>query len=147
MPFLGSCGGYQHAILEFARNVLGLHRAGHTELDPATSLPLLARLQCPLIEQSQAIVVTDDDFRSLYGGASGTEGYHCSYGLNPAYVHLFDGTPLRVVARSKDGEARAFRLAGHPFFVGTAFQPERRALNGSLHPLVSTFFAHSIARR
>jgi len=143
IPFLGTCGGYQHALLEYARNVLGLRQAGHTELDSATPLPLLERMQCPLIEQSQTILVTSDAFRLCYGGDSGDEGYHCSYGLNPNHEQVFAGTPLEIVARSKDGQARAFQLKGHPFFVGTQFQPERRAFAGVIHPLVESFFAHT----
>src|SRR5690242_11138867 len=48
VTFLGTCGGYQHALLEYARHVLGLKDSGHTELDPATSLPLLDRMRCAL---------------------------------------------------------------------------------------------------
>jgi len=143
IPFLGTCGGCQHAFLEYARNVLGLKTAGHTELDPSTPLPLLDRMQCSLIEQSQKIVVTSEEFREIYGRDSGMEGYHCSYGLSPNYEHVFAGTSLGIVARSEGGLARALQLKGHPFFVGTQFQPERRALNGSLHPLVEAFFRAS----
>jgi CTP synthase (UTP-ammonia lyase) len=146
VPFLGTCGGYQHALLEYARNVLGLEQAGHTELDSGTPLPLLEGMQCSLIEQTQPIFVTNDTFRLSYGGDSGVEGFHCSYGLNPNYEQVFAGTPLEIVARSKDGQARAFQLKGHPFFVGTQFQPERRVLEGSLHPIVESFFAHVQSR-
>ena len=141
VPFLGTCGGYQHALLEYARNELGLQDSGHTELDPATSLPLLDRMQCPLIEQLQKILITHEPFRVIYGGDSGLEGFRCSYGLNSAYERLFAGTALEIVARSEDGQARAVQLRGHPFFVGTHFQPERKALTGSVHPLVQAFLA------
>jgi CTP synthase (UTP-ammonia lyase) len=141
VPFLGTCGGYQHALLEFARHVLGLKNAGHTELDPAAPLPLLDRMQCSLIEQSQKIIVTDDEFRSMYGADSGLEGFHCSFGLNPNYESVFVGSAMKIAARAADGQARAFRLEGHPFFIGTQFQPERKALLGALHPLVQRFFS------
>ena len=141
VPFLGTCGGYQHALLEFARNVLHLKNADHAETNPAASLPLVYRMQCSLIEQSQPVIVTDENFRRLYGTDKGLEGYHCSYSLNPEYERLFESTPLKIVARSEDGHARAFQLKNHPFFIGTQFQPERRALNGSLHPLVQSFFS------
>jgi CTP synthase (UTP-ammonia lyase) len=141
VPFLGTCGGYQHALLEFARNVLGRKDAGHTEIDANAQMPLLHRMNCPIIEKSQKITVTDDDFRAMYGSDSGMEGYHCSYGLNPDYERIFIDSPIKIVARAEDGQARAFRLDGHPFFIGTQFQPERRALTASLHPLVQAFFA------
>jgi CTP synthase (UTP-ammonia lyase) len=141
IPFLGSCGGCQHALLEFARHVLNLEDAGHTELDPNTPLPLLARLKCPLVEQSEKILITSAEFRMLYGDDSGLESYHCRYGLNPDHERAFAGTALEIVARSESGEPRAFRLRNHPFFIGTQFQPERRALGDVLHPIVATFFS------
>jgi CTP synthase (UTP-ammonia lyase) len=139
-PFLGTCGGFQHALLEFARNALHLPEAGHAELDPETRLPLLDRLHCPLVEENQSIfAVKGTKFAELYG-AEGVEGFHCSYGLNPKLEHLLAQSPLEIVARDAAGDARAFSLKGHPLFVGTLFQPERKALTGSLHPLVRHFF-------
>src|SRR6266853_911141 len=41
VPFLGTCGGFQHAVLEYARNVLGLKQAGHAEITPHSALPLI----------------------------------------------------------------------------------------------------------
>jgi CTP synthase (UTP-ammonia lyase) len=142
LPFLGSCGGFQHALLEFARNVLGLKEAAHAELTPDAALLLLDRMRCSLVEKSQTItIIPGSGFEQIFGGSSGIEGFHCSYGLNPKFEHLLDGSALEIVARSEDGEARAFLLRGHPFFVGTLFQPERRALSGQLHPVVAAFFA------
>ena len=69
------------------------------------------------------------------------EGYHCSYGLNPALAsQLWDGR-LHPVAHDDAGEVRAMELTGHPFFAATLFQPERRALTGGLPPLVLAFVA------
>jgi CTP synthase (UTP-ammonia lyase) len=141
IPFLGTCGGYQHALIEFARNELQLKSAEHAEENPSAPLPLIHRMRCGLVEKSQTVVVTEKDFIGLYGAQSQTEGFHCSYGLNPQYEQIFDGTPMRIVARAENGEARAFWLKDHPFFIGTAFQPERRALDDSLHPLVAAFFS------
>ncbi|HZR16725.1 MAG TPA: hypothetical protein VFE51_05305 [Verrucomicrobiae bacterium] len=140
LPFLGTCGGYQHALIEYARNVLKIKAAEHAEDNPSAAMALISRLQCALVEQSQKIVLSDKNFAALYGADSGLEGYHCSYGLNPEYERVFAGTALRIAARAENGEARAFCLSEHPFFIGTAFQPERRALAGSLHPLVAAFF-------
>jgi len=141
-PFLGTCGGVQHALLEYAHNVLGLKEADHAEINPATDFPLLQRMQCSLVEKSQRIlVVSGTQFAKRYGAESGLEDFHCSYGLNPKFEHLFRGGPLEIAARSDNGEVRAVTLRGHPFFVGTLFQPERKALTGALHPLVNAFFA------
>ena len=70
-----------------------------------------------------------------------TEGYHCSYGINPAFLSaIVSGPgPLRVTAEDRTGEVRAVELEGHPFFVATLFQPERAALTGKMPPLVAAF--------
>jgi CTP synthase (UTP-ammonia lyase) len=141
VPFLGTCGGFQHAVLEYARNVLSLKQAGHAELDPDTALPIVDRMECVLVEKNQTIIVEPEHpFRQLYGAARGVEGFRCSFGINPRYVHRLKDGPLEIVATDETGAVRAVMLKGHPFFVGTLFQPERRALNGSLHPLVQAFF-------
>src|SRR5207302_808902 len=54
-PYLGTCGGFQHALLEFARNVLGLADADHAETRPDAALPLVAPLSCPLVERAGAV--------------------------------------------------------------------------------------------
>ena len=61
---------------------------------------------------------------------------------NRAYLSIFDGTDLTFTGFDGDGDPRAFELTGHPFFIGTVFQPERAALQGRAHPLI-TAFAHS----
>jgi CTP synthase (UTP-ammonia lyase) len=142
VPFLGTCGGVQHAILEYARNAIGLKEAEHAEDHPGTSFPLLQKMECALVEKSQRIIaIESSEFRRMYGADSGLEDFHCSYGLNPRFEHLFRNTDLDIVARSDNGEVRAIALRDHPFFIGTLFQPERRALRGELHPVVKGFFA------
>jgi CTP synthase (UTP-ammonia lyase) len=141
IPFLGTCGGFQHALLEYARNVLGLKTAAHAETDPTAPLLLLTRLSCSLVEQTRRVIVTPGSpFREIYGAESGLEGFHCNFGLNPTFENLFHDGPLEIAARSEEGDVRAVWLRGHPFFVGTLFQPERRALEGQLHPVVRAFF-------
>jgi CTP synthase (UTP-ammonia lyase) len=56
---------------------------------------------------------------------------------------VFARSDLEFVGRDEAGQVRAFRLATHRFFVGTLFQPERRALSGVLHPLVYAFLKQS----
>src|SRR5712691_5426136 len=55
VPFLGTCGGVQHAILEYARNVLGLMEADHVESNPSATLPLIVPLVCSLVEVQDTI--------------------------------------------------------------------------------------------
>jgi GNAT superfamily N-acetyltransferase len=147
-PFLGTCGGYQHALLEYVRHVLGRAGADHQELRPESEFSLLTRLSCPLLEKSEMVLFPGPGrLRAIYGREeAGPECYHCSYGLNPAHEFLFQNTALKIAARSPQGLVRAVELEGHPFFIGVAFQPERSSLEGKLHPLVNAFFLAAVER-
>lgn len=142
LPFLGTCGGFQHAVIEYARNVLGLREADHAETSPGASMPLIAPLACPLVERDQTIELTPGTrLHAAYARTAIQERYLCSYGLNPEFEHLMDDGDLRVSGRDSAGEVRAVELRSHPFFVATLFQHERRALAGELPPLVRAFLA------
>lgn len=145
-PFLGTCGGYQHAVLEFARNVLNISGAGHTEVDPSTSEPVITSLACSLIEAGEILhTVPGTRLHKIYGVDEIRETYRCSYGLNPAYLPRLVAAGMRIGVTGPAGEARALELPGHPFFFATLFQPERSALAGHSHPLVKTFVAAASA--
>lgn len=147
-PFLGTCGGSQHALLEFARNALGLEEADHAESNPDSRLPLISTLSCSLVERSAPIrLVKGSRLQRICGAEEIEEMYHCSYGLNPAFEHLLAGSNLRISGRDAAGEVRAFELDGHPFFIGTLFQPERAALHGRRHPLIDAFLSAARDRR
>lgn len=141
-PFLGTCGGFQHAVIEYARNVCGLSEADHAETNPASPFRLISPLSCSLVEKTAEIFLAEQGLvRNAYGVDRITEGYHCSYGLNPEYTSLLFRNGLRATAHDASGEVRAMELSTHPFFVATLFQPERRALGGETPPLVGAFVA------
>jgi CTP synthase (UTP-ammonia lyase) len=146
-PFLGTCGGYQHALLEYARNVLGLTHAQHGEEHPEAELALIGRLACELVEVKGRIrLAPGSRLADLCGTLELEEDYHCRFGLDPRHRGRFDGGPLHIVGEDDAGEPRAFELDRHPFFFGTAFQPERAALAGRAHPLVTGLVRATAAR-
>lgn len=69
------------------------------------------------------------------------EGYHCNYGFNPQWKHRLESAGLNFTGFDAEEAVRAFELPGHPFFVGTLFQPERSALQGKPHSLIKAFVA------
>jgi CTP synthase (UTP-ammonia lyase) len=142
IPFLGTCGGFQHAIVEYARNVLGWVDADSAETAPDSSRAVIAPLECALVEATRSVrLFPGSRIASAYGAAETTEEYRCRYGLNPAFRAELVAGPLRAAADDETGEVRAVELDGHPFFVATLFQPERAALKGEATPLVSAFVA------
>ncbi|MBI2994697.1 MAG: gamma-glutamyl-gamma-aminobutyrate hydrolase family protein [Gammaproteobacteria bacterium] len=140
IPYLGTCGGFQYALLEFAESVWQLDRPAHAETDPDARDPVISALECSLVEVTDHLrFVPGTRLGRIYGAASATEGYHCRYGLNPVHAERLIQGPLRVSALDDQGEVRAVELDGHPFFIATLFQPERAALRGQTPPLVSAF--------
>jgi CTP synthase (UTP-ammonia lyase) len=139
-PFLGTCGGYQHAVLEYARNVLGHSQAALAEVDPDAPMPLIAPLSCAMVERDGEIRLRPGTrIREIYAADGIIETYHCSYGFNREYESLFAHSEMISSAVNSRNEPQAIELTSHPFFLGTAFQPERAALNGKSHPLVEEF--------
>jgi len=139
-PFLGTCGGFQHALIEFARNVLHIGGADHAETAPGAGDLVVTALACSLVGQHGDITFTPGSrLDRIFGGAVSREGYHCNYGPNPAYRARFEMAGLAFTGFDREAQVRACELVGHPFFVGTLFQPERAALAGRSHPLVEAF--------
>ncbi len=148
VPFLGTCGGFQHALIEAARNVAGLESADHLESNPGAVTPLVGPLECPLVETPAPVrFVPGTSLREAMGTDESTETFHCRFGLNPAFRDTLDRAGLRVAARGPGGEVRAVEIAGHPFFVATLFQPERASLKERLHPAVKAFVAAAARNR
>lgn len=140
-PFLGTCGGFQHAMIEYAQSVWGID-ASHAETDPTGANLVIAPLMCALVEVKGALhFMSGSRLADIYGSSTATEEYHCSYGLNPEYAKRLEVGPLTVAARDDEGSVRAVELAGHAFFIGTLFQPERAALRNQLPPLAKAFVA------
>ena len=140
VPFLGTCGGFQHAVVEYARNVLGWTDADHAETATRSSRAVIAPLECALVEVTGKVrLFPGSRIAAAYGVEAPAEGYHCRYGLNPRFRAALMAGPMRAVADDETGEVRAIELDGHPFFVATLFQPERAALKGEAAPLVGAF--------
>ena len=138
--FLGTCGGFQHALIEFARHVLGVAGAEHAETAPEAADLVVTPLACSLVGQQGDIAFTPgSQLDRIFGGEVAREAYHCNYGPNPAYRGRFEAAGLAFTGFDREGQVRACELVGHPFFIGTLFQPERAALADRSHPLVEAF--------
>jgi len=148
LPFLGVCGGFQHAVLEYARNVAGIRDADHAESNPDATAPVIAALSCSLVGKS-APVFLDPTCRtaSIYGRWRVVERYHCNYGLNPQFRDAIEHAGLHVVGEDDRGDARVVELTGHPFFIATLFQPQLESAAGAPAPLVRALVDAAIFHR
>lgn len=142
VPFLGTCGGFQHALLEYARHCLDLTAAEDMQYDADAPTPLIAPLACSLKgEQARLHLLPGSRLARAFGADSADVMYHCSYGLNPRFVDLMFSGELVVSAWDEHGAPRAVELPRHRFFLGTLFQPELSSTPRDPHPLITAFVA------
>jgi CTP synthase (UTP-ammonia lyase) len=148
VPCFGTCGGMQHLIIEYARNVLGFQDAQHAEYDPYASLLFVSELACSLAgREMQLRLVPGSQVAAIYGETSVVERYYCNFGVHPDRVAALAAGPLRIVGSDAEGSVRVVELPGHPFFIGTLYVPQARSTPNAPHPLVSAFLRAVVAYR
>jgi len=140
IPFLGTCGGFQHAVIEYARSVLNWSDAEHAETSPGAHRAVISPLECSLVETKDSVrLLSGTRIAQAYGTTEITAEYRCRYGLNNKFRAALTAGPLRVAAEDQHGDVRAIELDGSAFFVATLFQPERSALRREVVPLAVAF--------
>lgn len=153
-PFLGTCAGFQHGVIEFARNVLGIEHAHHAEYGPedrpeSASSPLfIDELLCSLVGQAMQVRIVDDNTRALYGAAHVVEQYYCRFGLNEEHLPELQNAGLLVAGiDSADDTTRIMRLADHPFFYLTLFVPQSSSTPEAPHPVITGYLEATLRRK
>jgi CTP synthase (UTP-ammonia lyase) len=147
VPCFGTCGGFQHMVLEYARSVLGVRDAQHAEYDPYASRLFVSQLACSLAGREMRLTFAPGSrVAAIYGASTAMEAYYCNFGVNPEYVPLLRSGALAISGADAEGEARVIELPGHPFFVGTLFVPQTRSTLERPHPLVVAFVEAAVAR-
>ena len=152
IPFLGLCLGLQTAVIEFARNVLGLAEANSTEFDPTARHPVidLMELQQGVVNKGgtmrlgvyPAKLAEGSLVRSLYGEELVYERHRHRYEVNNSYRHRLQEAGMVPSGISPDEQLVEFiEIPGHPFFAATQAHPELRSRPLEPHPLFAGFVA------
>ncbi|MHB0970478.1 MAG: CTP synthase [Thermoanaerobaculia bacterium] len=155
VPFFGICLGMQCAIIEFARNVVGMLGANSTEFDDDAPFKVIYKLRdligvdalggtmrlgkypCKTKEGSIA--------RAAYGEDIVEERHRHRYEVNPEHVPQIEERGLRVTGASPDGKfVEIAELEGHPWFLGCQFHPEYKSRPTTSHPLFKSFVRAAI---
>ena len=140
IPCFGTCGGFQHIVLEYARNVLNFKDAQHAEYDPYASDLFISELTCSLAGREMNLnFVKESQVAQIYGSLSAIEEYYCNFGVNPDKAQLLKSGGLKITGSDSEGEIRVVELPNHPFFIGTLFVPQARSTSNRPHPLVNAF--------
>ncbi|HET8757960.1 MAG TPA: gamma-glutamyl-gamma-aminobutyrate hydrolase family protein [Solirubrobacteraceae bacterium] len=137
MPILGTCGGFQHMAVEYARSVLGIAGAAHAESDPEAETIVVGALACSLVGEVRTVSPVPDTRLAAICGSDPFPGFHfCSYGL------AADLPGVVVSAYADDAGVEAFELPDHPFYLATLFQPQvGTSERGWLHPVLAALLA------
>jgi CTP synthase (UTP-ammonia lyase) len=147
VPLIATCGGFQHVVIEYARNVLGVSDAQHAEYDPNASRLFITALECSLAGMTMAVQLrAGTTAAQAYGTTEATESYYCSFGLNPDYLPQLRDGGLVISGVDQDGEVRVVELSPHPFFVATLFVPQVASRADNPHSLVTAFVSATAAR-
>ena len=140
VPCFGTCGGFQHMVLEYARNVLHYRDAQHAEYDPYASTLFISQLACSLKGREMELRFESGSLvAAIYGSTSAREEYYCNFGVDPGKVGYLASSQLRISGSDNEGEVRVIELPGHPFYLGTLFVPQTRSTEEQPHPLVTAF--------
>jgi CTP synthase (UTP-ammonia lyase) len=151
-PFLGTCGGFQYALIEFARNVLGITDADSAENNSGSKNIVIYPVACAVPDRQGNApklsgVVPEIRLRpgsylqSFYGKDKDivTEEFFCNFEVNPDYEWATMEAGFPVVARGSQGEIRAIESPTHRFFIATLFQPQLSSTEKTPHPVILAF--------
>ena len=156
IPFFGICFGMQAAVIEFARNVIGLKNANSTEIDEKTKYPVIDLMEaqkkvtnmggtmrlgasdCELTETSKAF--------SIYKRSMISERHRHRFEFNNKYLDKFISKGMDATGTNPDtGLVEIVEIPAHPFFIGVQFHPEYKSTVANPHPLFVNFIKAAIA--
>ena len=158
IPFFGICLGMQVAVIEFARNVIGLKKANSTEMDPNTTHPVIDLMEaqknidqmggtmrlgsypCEMKKGSKAA--------QAYGKTKTMERHRHRYEFNNKYLEQFQENGMIASGiNPESGLVEIMELKDHPWFVGTQFHPEYKSTVLNPHPLFVKFIESTIENK
>jgi len=149
IPYLGTCAGFQYALIEFTRNVLGIGDADSAENDPQGKNIVITPVECrmPMREPSRPALsglgvaqpVPGTGLERLCGSGELREEFFCNFETNLDYVPRWESAGMRIAARGSGGELRAFELPAKRFFLATLFQPQLSSSYERPHPIIEGY--------
>ena len=151
-PFLGTCGGFQYALIEFARNVHGIPDADSAENNSGSKNIVIYPVACAVPNRKGSAPKLSGKvpeirlrpgsyLQSFYGKDKEivTEEFFCNFEVNPEYEWCAMEAGFPVVARGAQDEIRALESPTHRFFLATLFQPQLWSTEKKPHPVILAF--------
>ena len=156
LPFFGICLGLQMAVIEYARNVVGLEGANSEEMDPRANHPVIHLLpeQRDVVDKGATMrlgtypcnLVHGSIAAGLYGGTRIEERHRHRFEVNNDYRERLQEAGMVISGVSPDYRlVETVEIPGHPFFVATQAHPEFKSRPNRPHPLFSGLVAAAVA--
>jgi len=158
IPFFGICLGMQMAVIEYARNVLGLKKANSTEMDENTKYPVIS-----LMEEQKDITnkggtmrlgawkckVSNDSLAfDIYAKDEISERHRHRYEFNNKYKKQLEEAGLLTSGINPEtGLVEIIELRNHPFFIGVQYHPEYKSTVANPHPIFVSFVAAMVKNK
>ena len=158
IPFLGICLGMQCAVIEYARNVLGIKDANSTEMEPSTKNPVIGLMEeqknisdmggtmrlgayaCKITPNSKAF--------NIYGSENISERHRHRYEFNNKYLTTFKENGMIPTGINPETElVEIVEIKDHPFYVGVQFHPEYKSTVLNPHPLFVAFVKAALGKK
>ncbi len=158
VPFFGICLGMQMAVIEFARNVLGLDQANTTEVMANAKYPVI-----DLMADQKTTTIKGGTMRlgaytceiekgtlaySIYGRTTVRERHRHRYELNNEYVEALEKGGMKASGKNPDtGLVEIVEILNHPFFIGVQFHPELKSTPENPQPIFVAFIKAAMKYR
>jgi CTP synthase len=158
IPFFGICLGMQCAVIEFARNVLGLDDAHTTEIDESTKYPVIS-----MMEEQKNIANLGGTMRlgayncqlkpktkvsQAYNTDKISERHRHRFEFNNSYLKDFENAGMIASGKNPEtGLVEIVEIANHPWFVGTQFHPEYKSTVDNPHPVFVAFINAALLKK
>jgi CTP synthase len=158
IPFLGICLGMQMAVIEFARNVLGLLDANSTEMNPDTKNPVIN-----LMEEQKTVTEKGGTMRlgawkcdikpdtlahKIYQNTTISERHRHRYEFNSDYRTQLENAGLQATGINPEtGLVEIIEIENHPYFIGVQYHPEYKSTVANPHPIFVSFVAAAVKNK
>ena len=150
IPFFGICLGMQMAVIEYSRNVLGLHQANSSEMDDKTPFPVidLMETQKQVTEKGGTMrlgswkcdLLEDSKVAAVYNETSIMERHRHRYEFNNDFKQQIENSGMKATGFNPDtGLVEIVEIPNHPWFIGVQYHPEYKSTVANPHPLFLSF--------
>ena len=150
LPFFGICLGMQMAVIEYSRNVLGLHQANSSEMDDKTPFPVidLMETQKQVTEKGGTMrlgswkcdLLEDSKVAAVYNETSIMERHRHRYEFNNDFKQQIENSGMKATGFNPDtGLVEIVEIPNHPWFIGVQYHPEYKSTVANPHPLFLSF--------